>query len=371
MSDGKHSDDPQATPAPHGPRASPVAADPQALNATHGPHAAPAPADSHHPHDPQAEGDQSRREAPHARDAAPGADDPDDTADPYELDIRWARRSFDRASATYDAAAVLQGQVREAMLARLEWLTLEPRVVLDAGAGTGLGSRALRRRYPKAHVLAVDSSPGMLRAAAGRQSWLRRFSRVCADATRLPLADRSVDLIVSNLMLPWCPPDAVFAEFRRVLAARGQLCFTSFGPDTLKELRAAWAQVDSNCRVGRFIDMHDLGDALIRAGFAAPVLDVEHYTLTYADVHRLAGDLRALGARNAARGRLKGLTSPRKFDAMRAAYEIHRRDGRLPASCEVVFGTASAPLERAPRGAAEHGVPLEDLRRQLPTRRAP
>src|SRR5450432_971545 len=188
----------------------------------------------------------------------------------YALESRWVRRSFDAAAATFDSAAVLFTEVRENLLERLQLTKLEPRVVLDAGAGTGHGSRALKRRYPGALVVALDSSPQMLKAAAGQQSWLRKFERLCADAELLPLADGSVDLIFSNLMLPWCNPDAAFAEFRRVVAPRGLLSFSAFGPDTLKELRSAWNQVDAHSHVHQFTDMHDLGDALVRNRFAAP-----------------------------------------------------------------------------------------------------
>ena len=210
-------------------------------------------------------------------------------------DAAWLRRSFDRASSTYDAAAVVQAEVRQALLERLDWTRLEPRVVLDVGAATGQAARALKRRYPRARVIAVDSSPKMLRIAARRRSWFRPFALVGADAVQLPLPDASADLAFSNLTLPCCDPDALFAELRRVLAPRGLLTLTGLGPDTLKELRAAWAQVDGHIRVGEFIDMHDLGDALVRAGFAAPVLDVERYTLTYTDVRRLAADLEGNG----------------------------------------------------------------------------
>jgi len=289
-------------------------------------------------------------------------------AEAYALDTRWVRRSFDRASATYDASAVLQREIRSLLLERLDLTALTPQVVLDAGAGTGAACRALKARYPKARVLALDSALGMLRGAAARRSWFRPFFNVVADAARLPLADGSVDLVLSNFMLPWCEPDAVFAEFRRVLAPRGFLTFSSLGPDTLKELREAWAEVDSHSRVLQFIDMHDLGDALVRAGFIEPVLDVERYTLEYTDVRALAQDLKAVGARNATAGRLKGLTGPRKFAAMEAAYEVHRRAGRLPATYEVVFGQAWSPVASVarPDGA---GISLEDLRSQLPTRR--
>ena len=291
-----------------------------------------------------------------------------DETGPYALKASWVRRSFDRAARTYDAAAVLHAEVRQNLLQRLELTALTPRAVLDAGAGTGHGSRALQRRYPKAVVIALDASQGMLRAAARQQSWLRPFARVCADAALLPLKDGSVDLIVSNLMLHWCDPDAVFAEFRRVLAPQGLLQFSAFGPDTLQELRAAWAQVDSMSHVHRFIDMHDLGDALVRAGFASPVLDVEKFSLRYLDVRKVAADLKATGAHNATLGRARGLTSPRKFAAMQAAYESFRQDGRLPASYEVVFAHAWVPAVRhGPTD--ETRVSLDAVKRELLARR--
>jgi malonyl-CoA O-methyltransferase len=290
-------------------------------------------------------------------------------ASAYSLDDAWVRRSFDRASASYDAAAVLQAEVRNLLLARLDLTDLSPRLALDAGAGTGHASRALQRRYPDAHVLALDSSYGMLRSAGKQQSWLRPFSRVCADASSLPLPDGSVDLILSNFMLHWSDLDACLTEFRRVLAPRGFLSFTALGPDTLRELRAAWTGVDSRPRVSQFIDMHDIGDALVRAGFAAPVLDVERYTLLYDDVERLAADLRATGARNATAGRPKGLTTPRQFAAMRMAYETQRLNGRLPATYEVVFGQAWTPVTAARRSGPDSQVSLEDIKRQLRVRR--
>jgi malonyl-CoA O-methyltransferase len=283
--------------------------------------------------------------------------------DLYALNSRWARRSFDRAAGTYDAAAVLHAQVRETLLTRLELTRLTPRAVLDAGAGTGHASRALTRRYPKALIIALDSSHGMLRMAARQQSWFRSFARVCADAELLPFKDGSVDLIVSNLMVHWCNPDAVFAEFRRVLAPHGLLSFSAFGPDTLRELRDSWEQVDSRTHVHRFIDMHDLGDALVRGGFAAPVLDVERFTLSYLDVRKVAADLKATGAHNATMGRAPGLTGPRKFAGMQAAYERFRQNGRLPATYEVVFAHAWVPAE--PARADGTSVSLEEIRREL------
>jgi malonyl-CoA O-methyltransferase len=289
-----------------------------------------------------------------------------DRREAYALKSRWARRSFDRAASSYDEAAVLHAQVRETLLDRLEFTTLVPGAVLDAGAGTGHASRALKRRYPKALVIALDSSSGMLHMAARQRSWLRPFARVCADADLLPFGDGSIDLIVSNLMLHWCDPDAVFAEFRRVLKPHGHLSFSAFGPDTLRELRDAWATVDSRIHVHQFIDMHDLGDALVRNGFAAPVLDVERFTLSYPDVRKVAADLKATGAHNAAQGRAPGLTGPHKFAAMQAAYERFRHDGRLPATYEVVFAHAWAPDAPPPAMHSDGAsISLEEIKRKL------
>jgi malonyl-CoA O-methyltransferase len=288
------------------------------------------------------------------------------------LDKSRVRRSFDRASLGYDAAAVLPAEVRTLLLDRLQLTALKPRIVLDAGAGTLHASRALKRRYPAARIIALDSSLGMLRAAPRRRSWFRPVLKVCADAENLPLADGSVDLILSNFMLPWADPDTVFAEWRRVLAPRGLLTFTTLGPDTLKELRTAWAEAGGIPAADlAFLDMHDLGDGLLRAGFAAPVLDVEHYTLEYRDLRHLAQDLKATGARNAAPDRPHGLMGRRKFSAVQVAYERYRHDGRLPATYEVVFGQAWAPTApRAPADATAH-VSLAELKRQLTAKRPP
>jgi len=243
----------------------------------------------------------------------------------YALEPARVRRSFDRAAKTYDGAAVLHAEVRENLLERLQLVALVPRVVLDAGAGTGHGSRALKRRYPKAQIVALDSSRQMLTVAGRQQSWLRPFDRVCADAGLLPLRDGSVDLIVSNLMLQWCDPDAVFAEFRRILRPQGLLSFSAFGPDTLRELRTAWRQVDTHSHVHQFIDMHDLGDALVRNGFAAPVLDVERFTLQYLDVRKVAADLKATGAHNSTAARASSPQCRRPMNSSGRTVDCPRR----------------------------------------------
>ena len=287
--------------------------------------------------------------------------------EPFRIEQAEVRRSFDRAAPRYDESAVLQAKVRAQLLARLDYVTLEPSVVLDAGCGTGHSARAIKDRYPRAQVVALDLSEGMLREARHRQSWRRRFARVCGDATRLPLADASVDLVFSNLTLQWCTDlDAAFAEFRRVLRPRGLLNFTTFGPDTLVELRDAWAAADGHRHVSDFADMHDLGDGLLRSGLAEPVMDVERFTLTYPDVFGLMRDLKAIGAHNASASRPRGLTGRARLAAMQAAYEVHRRDGVLPATYEVVFGQAWGPAgePRRSRRSGEFSVPAHGIGRR-------
>ena len=287
------------------------------------------------------------------------------------LDKHAVARAFARAAAGYDAAAVLQQEIGARLMERLTLMRLEPQRVLDLGCGAGRLTYLLRERYPRASLLGVDLTPAMLRVARASAPWTwpwqARVSWIAGDAERLPLATGSCDLIVSNLMLQWCEPDAVFAECRRLLRPGGLLLFTTFGPDTLKELRTAWQQADGGVHVHDFIDMHDLGDALLRARFADPVLDVEQLTLTYNDVGGLLRDLKAIGAHNAASERPRALTGKARFARFRAAYEQFRtRDGRLPASHEIVYGHAWAPEPKRGEGQGARGddwKPITILRR--------
>ena len=274
--------------------------------------------------------------------------DPDDSA-PFRLDRPGVRASFDRASTTYEAAAVLQARVADELVSRLEPFNFTPEVVLDLGAGTGRMTAALKRRYRRSLVIALDLAPGMLHEARRHQQWLRRFERVCGDAMRLPFADASVDVVVSSLMLQWCdPPDVAFAEIRRVLKPEGFLALTTLGPDTLIELRTAWAEADSETdaatpvynHVNHFTDMHDVGDALVRAGLSEPVLDVDRIQLTYPDTLSLMRDLKAIGAHNVTAGRPRGLLGRARLKRMQQAYETFRRNGQLPATYEVVYAVA-------------------------------
>jgi len=269
--------------------------------------------------------------------------------DTYWIDKARVRASFDRAATSYDAAAILQKTVREEMLSRLDLVKLIPHVILDAGCGTGHGTFALQKRFLKAQVISLDLAMGMLHQTQNHTPWFKKIlgkkSLLCADIESLPLANQSVDLIWSNLAIQWCNDlDQVLQEIKRVLKPNGLLMFSTFGPDTLKELRAA--SPTGATHVSRFIDMHDIGDALTRAGFSAPVLDVEQYTLTYDDVKSVMQDLKSIGAHNATSGRARGLSGKAFLENLTQQYEQFRVSGKLPATFEVVYGHAWRPTPK-------------------------
>jgi malonyl-CoA O-methyltransferase len=278
--------------------------------------------------------------------------------DPRDVDPRSVRRAFSRAAATYDPAAVLQREVAMRMAQRLDYIKLAPLGILDAGCGTGYAIGELALRYPSARIIGLDVALPMLTAARerirGGRSMLRKLLAplmprangaaplfICADFQSLPLRGVAFDLVWSNLALLWANDlPRAFGEFRRVLNVGGLVTFTTLGPDTLKELRAAFVQADGYTHTNRFIDMHDVGDMLVDAGFADPVMDMEQLTLTYAEPRALLDELKAVGASNATRGRPRGLMGCGRWQRMLDALERMRRDGRVPATFEIIYGHA-------------------------------
>ena len=273
-----------------------------------------------------------------------------------ELDFAEVRRAFNHAAASYDAHAVLQREVCDRLLERLDYISLQPGRVLDVGSGTGYGLAQLRSRYAEAELCALDIAPAMLVAARARlpqPTWAqralahltphaaRRTHLMCADMERLPLAPNSVNLAWSSLALQWAHDlEATFRGFHQVLAPGGLLMFATFGPDTLKELRAAFSSIDDAPHVNHFIDLHDIGDMLIHAGFASPVMEMDMLTLTYTDLKALMRDLKGIGAHNAAANRRRGLLGKSAWARLQQAYESNRAEGRLPATFEVIYGHA-------------------------------
>ncbi|MDA8327991.1 MAG: malonyl-ACP O-methyltransferase BioC [Betaproteobacteria bacterium] len=271
------------------------------------------------------------------------------------VDKRLVRRAFDRAATQYDAHAVLQREVAHRMLARLDYIRHQPARVLDVGTGTGYGVQGLRQHYPRAHLIALDLALEMLKIACPPAPFWNRWRNasteaVCADMDCLPLQNASVDMVWSSLALQWSNDLRVsFSELRRVLAPGGLLMFSTFGPDTLKELRSAFATVDGYAHVNHFVDMHDIGDLLLHSGFSDPVVDMEFITLTYADLAGMMRDLKAIGAHNVSEDRNRGLTGRASWRAFEAAMEAFRDQGRLPLTYEVIYGHAWVNSQTQPK----------------------
>ncbi len=268
------------------------------------------------------------------------------------IDKKLVRRAFGRAAERYDAAAVLQHEVCRRMLSRLDYVKLQPQAILDAGCGTGNALTGLRERYSRSSLYALDFAYEMLGVSQARMPWWRRVLGkgvlpICGDIEKLPLRSDSVQMIWSNLALQWVVDlKQTFLEFKRVLAPGGLVMFSTFGPDTLKELRAAYKGVDGYAHVNRFVDMHDIGDLLVNAGFADPVMDAEYITLTYESVTALMRDLKQIGASSVTTGARTGMTARSTLASLTSNYEKMQRDGRLPATFEVVYGHAWLPMPR-------------------------
>jgi malonyl-CoA O-methyltransferase len=286
----------------------------------------------------------------------------------FRFDRRQVQRAFGRAAGSYEDNDGLQRRVQSRLIERLGYYEGAPERVLDLGCGTGRGAAILKRRWPRAQVIALDIALPMLRAARRHAGWMKPFSRVCGDALALPLPDRSVDVLHSSLCIQWCEsPRELFSEFARVLKPGGFMAVSTLGPDTLHELRQAWATADNTYpHVSRFLDMHDLGDAALAAGLRDPVLDADHLMSRYAHPRDLLRELKGLGATNADAQRERGLTGKARFARMFDAYDSMRVDGVIPATWEVIELHAWGPPEGQPRRAGGEEIatfPVERLRR--------
>ncbi len=243
------------------------------------------------------------------------------------------RSAFNKASSQYDKYAFLQNEIATRLDAKLEVISNNTSVILDLGAGTGLLSKSLLQRFPDSKLICLDFAQESLKNNPSTY-------KICADANYLPLVNDSIDIIVSNLMMQWCPNlKQLFTECYRVLKNNGLILFSTFGIDTLKELKKSWAVVDNKMHVNTFVDMHDIGDQLLQEGFQSPVMEMENLTLTYQSVTDLLRDLKAIGAQTVD-SRSKFLTGKDKFQSMINMYESYRQDGKLPATYEVVYGHA-------------------------------
>ncbi len=249
--------------------------------------------------------------------------------------LRHMRRRFERAATTFDDSDFVHEATRDGVLARLEPLTIDAKIVVDLGCATGAAQALLAKRFKGARILNVDIAAAMLEQARAKKGWFSKSSFLQADCSALPLADESVDVVFANLLLPWFEdPTPLLSEVARVLRKEGVFAFATLGPDSLREIAAAWRSVDDGAHVGRFPDMHDLGDGLVRAGLRDPVLDVDRLHVRYENLSRLLTDLTATGSRNCLIDRTKSLTGKDRFKAMRDA--LGETD--LALDLELVYG---------------------------------
>jgi malonyl-CoA O-methyltransferase len=285
----------------------------------------------------------------------------------YKKNLSLVKNNFNSHALDYDDCAILQQAVGERLIERLDLIKKIPETVLDLGCGTGAQQKSLKRKYDKATIFAMDMAPGMVKKASAKKTrFFNRLWPVCGKAEQTPLKNESLNMVFSNLMLQWCNDlDVVMGEMSRVLRPEGLLIFSSFGPDTLKELRDSWAKVDDYIHVNAFIDMHDMGDAMVRAGFSNPVMEAETITLTYDDIFGLMKDLKMIGAQNTNQGRKRGLTSKGDLEGLVRAYEAYRHEGRLPATYEVVYGHAWRGQARNNSGGSggEFNIPVSAITR--------
>lgn len=259
--------------------------------------------------------------------------------DKARLNRRDVQRRFDRAAASFDTADFVHAVTRQGIITRLEPLLLDARTVLDLGAATGGANAMLRQRFRRAQIVSVDLSHGMLRRCARKRRWWSRAAEVQGDAACLPFAEDSFDLIFANLLLPWIDtPAIVLREVSRVLRPGGVFAFATLGPDSFAQLCRAWAEVDGGVHVNHFPDMHDVGDALLRAGLSAPVLDVDRLSVRYGSPRKLFRDLTATGARNALQHRQRSLLGKGQFNQMVDALSAAPGQKPIEIELEVVYG---------------------------------
>ncbi len=282
---------------------------------------------------------------------------------PRILKFLDVQRRFDRAAAGFDGADFVHRETCDALMGRLSPMLVDAKTILDIGGATGSASRPLRKRFRRSRVINLDASHKMLRAAEKKQSWFSRESFLQSNAMAMPLQTGCIDLAFSNLLLPWIDDFyGLFAEIARVLRKGGLFVFSTLGPDSLLELREAWSSVDTDQHVNAFVDMHDVGDGLLRSGLRDPVLDTDFLNVSYRDTESLFRDLTLLGARNCLAGRAKALTGKQRFHDMEHGLRSRFRNGLLELKLELVYGHAwgGGP----PQPAGEYTIAADQIQRR-------
>lgn len=292
----------------------------------------------------------------------------------YDINSRDVSSAFSNAAKDYDAASLLQQTIADRLIESFEFININPKHILDLGSGTGFGSEKLKHFFKKAQFYQCDISTEMLKVSRKKSPvFFSKNHFLCANASQIPVANDQFDLVFSNLMLQWCHDlEPVFKEVKRVLKPNGVFLFSSFGPDTLKELRECWQRIDGDVHVNAFVDMHDIGDSLMRNGLSEPVLSVEHIVLTYDECKDLMRELKAIGAHNINKGRRKTLTGKQRLKQVISHYESFREEDKLPATYEVVYGHAWRSQGSTEKNTNENfqTISLDKLKQDLKSRKS-
>lgn len=286
----------------------------------------------------------------------------------FNLDKKAMIQSFNQASISYNNVAFIQREVGQRLMERLDIFAANPTTILDLGMGTGIITEQLTKKYKEASIVGIDIAYHMVKEAKTQMPATENTFFICSEAATLPFLDNSFDMIISNMVLHWCPDlYAVFMELHRVLRPDGILMFSTLGPDTLKELRASFAKADNYSHVNSFFDMHIIGDDMLAAHLKDPVMDIEYVTVTYKTVQDIMRDLKQLGAHNVIQNRCKGLTGKNRFKQMIQHYETYRTEKSvLPVTYEVVYGHALGnELEKkyGLLGSDEFEIPITSIKR--------
>jgi malonyl-CoA O-methyltransferase len=286
-------------------------------------------------------------------------------SDPFAIHPPQLKEAFNKAALDYDRSAKLIHDVAEQLIKRLEVLTLKPKVILDSGAATGLSARLLEKKYHPSHLIVQDIAENLLKIARRKSPWFSKQRYLAGYSHELPLKNQVVDWVVSNLSLHWYTDvQAVLNEWRRILQPNGVVFFTTLGPDTLNELRESSLNVEEGVYVNRFLEMHHLGDALLKAGFSDPVIDIETYCVNYPNVDALFHEIRSLGMSNLNSGRRKNLTGKHTVKNIKEYYMAHfGREGKCPATFQVVFGHAFVSSRPFIQDSSEISIPIETIRK--------
>ncbi|MCC5791427.1 MAG: malonyl-ACP O-methyltransferase BioC [Legionellaceae bacterium] len=274
-------------------------------------------------------------------------------------------KAFDKAAPYYDHSAKVQREIGARLLARLDFIKLNPRYILDLGCGSGLWSSQLRKRYPNATVVSLDLSLNMLRQVQKKQGWLRKWPLLCADMHQLPFADGSFDLVFSNQVVHWSPDSRLlFREVARVMNRHACFMFSTLGPDTFKEIRTIYAGLDNYAHTNDFADMHDIGDQLLGENILDPVVDMEWLRLRYRSVNDMLYALKAQGVKNIHSDRNRGLSGKNRLQWFKEHYHHTYFDGeKYPLSYEVIYGHGWRGLPRQSAHGSETLIPISAIKK--------